>query len=118
MPSLPADPGPPPSLPGDRSASSSPGSPLPGSPPPGSAVGTPRGSLGWGLLGAAVAVLASAVLVLAAASLAGCGSGTTETASGGGGGELDFNGKTLDGVDVSLGGYRGKPLVLAFMASW
>ena len=67
---------------------------------------------------AAVAVLASAVLVLAAASLAGCGSGTTETASGGGGGELDFNGKTLDGVDVSLGGYRGKPLVLAFMASW
>ena len=73
---------------------------------------------------AAVAVLASAALVLAAASLAGCGSGTTETqetaetASGGGGGELDFNGKTLDGVDVSLGGYRGKPLVLAFMASW
>jgi len=70
---------------------------------------------------AAVAVLASAVLVLAAASLVGCGPGTTETqetASGGGGGDLDFNGKTLDGVDVSLGGYRGKPLVLAFMASW
>ena len=74
------------------------------------------------------AMLASAVLVLVAASLTGCGSGTTaetqpeatETTSAGstGGGGLDFSGKTLDGVDVSLGGYRGKPLVLAFMASW
>jgi hypothetical protein len=75
------------------------------------------------------AVVASAVLVLAVASLAGCGSGTTtetqpeatETTSAGstgGGGGLDFSGKTLEGADVSLSGYRGKPLVLAFMASW
>ena len=30
----------------------------------------------------------------------------------------DFSGVTLDGVNVSLSEYRGKPLVLAFMASW
>lgn len=30
----------------------------------------------------------------------------------------DFSGVTLDGVEVSLSEYRGKPLVLAFMASW
>jgi peroxiredoxin len=30
----------------------------------------------------------------------------------------DFSGVTLDGADVSLSEYRGKPLVLAFMASW
>jgi len=72
--------------------------------------------------GGIVALLASAVLVLGVAALAGCGSDTTteitSSESTGGGGELDFSGKTLDGNDVSLGGYRGKPLVLAFMASW
>jgi len=30
----------------------------------------------------------------------------------------DFSGVTLDGLAVSLSEYRGKPLVLAFMASW
>lgn len=30
----------------------------------------------------------------------------------------DFSGVTLDGQEVSLSQYRGKPLVLAFMASW
>lgn len=30
----------------------------------------------------------------------------------------DFTGVTLDGADVSLSEYRGRPLVLAFMASW
>ncbi|MBN1630099.1 MAG: hypothetical protein JW990_10070 [Thermoleophilia bacterium] len=79
------------------------------------------------------ALLAGAALVLGVVALAGCGSSATaETrpdatestssastgGSTGGGGKLDFSGKTLDGTDVSLGGYRGKPLVLAFMASW
>ncbi len=30
----------------------------------------------------------------------------------------DFSGITLEGSQVSLSEYRGKPLVLAFMASW
>ena len=30
----------------------------------------------------------------------------------------DFSGSTLTGEQVSLGSYRGKALVLAFMASW
>jgi thiol-disulfide isomerase/thioredoxin len=30
----------------------------------------------------------------------------------------DFSGTTLDGTQVSLSGYQGKPLVLNFMASW
>ncbi len=44
------------------------------------------------------------------------GSGTTAQGSW----EIapDFSGVTLDGREVSLSEYRGKPLVLAFMASW
>lgn len=87
---------------------------------------TGRRGLGAGVLAAA---LASGVLVLAVATMAGCGSSTTaetqpeatqttSAGSAGGGGALDFSGKTLGGADVSLSGYRGKPLVLAFMASW
>ena len=55
------------------------------------------------------------LLVLATAALAGCGS-----SGGGSGGDTapDFSGTTLSGADVSLAAYRGKPLVLAFMASW
>jgi len=76
--------------------------------------------------GGLAAFLASMVLILTAASLVGCGSErtketqpqVTDTTSAGGSGKLDFSGKTLAGADVSLGGYRGKPLVLAFMASW
>ena len=30
----------------------------------------------------------------------------------------EFSGTTLEGTEVSLSEYRGKPLVLAFMASW
>ena len=65
------------------------------------------------------AAVAGALLVLSTAILAGCSAtdsaGTTSeppaTAP-------DFTGATLDGLQVSLGEYRGKPLVLAFMASW
>jgi hypothetical protein len=64
---------------------------------------------------ASVAVAAFIVALLVVPSL-GCGS----TTSGGGLTKLapDFSGVTLDAVNVSLSQYRGKPLVLAFMASW
>jgi hypothetical protein len=64
------------------------------------------------------ASLLGLVLVLAfmAGLVAGCGSSVA------GGDDSSpapaFSGKTLDGLDVSLDMYRGKPLVLAFMASW
>jgi cytochrome oxidase Cu insertion factor (SCO1/SenC/PrrC family) len=79
---------------------------------------------------AGITVVTGAVLVLATAALAGCSLGTTSTTAplpaGTGyptsatsaGSAPDFSGVTLDGVDVSLSEYRGKPLVLAFMASW
>lgn len=77
----------------------------------------------------ALIVAVGAVLVLAAATLAGCGSDTyaaeptsqattSKTSGGTTGGAPDFSGKTLDGTAVSLSAYRGKPLVLVFMASW
>jgi hypothetical protein len=75
------------------------------------------------------------LLLLATAALVGCGSGATTTTTGSVTTEPpgatttgatvsdreaapDFSGLTLDGLDVSLGEYRGKPLVLAFSASW
>ena len=63
-------------------------------------------------------VLLGTVLVLATAALAGCGSGGSGGTGGGGDAATDFSGTTLDGVEVSLSEYRGKPVVLAFMASW
>jgi hypothetical protein len=61
------------------------------------------------------AAVLGALLVLATVLLAGCGGpGATTTAKT----APDFSGVTLDGSQVSLGQYRGKPLVLAFMASW
>jgi hypothetical protein len=64
---------------------------------------------------ATAAVIAAVVALLALPSL-GCGSVGTS----GGSARLaaDFSGVTLDGANVSLSEYRGKPLVLAFMASW
>lgn len=44
--------------------------------------------------------------------LAACGS------SPGGAAAPDFSGTTLDGKSVSLSLYGGKPLILAFTASW
>jgi cytochrome c biogenesis protein CcmG, thiol:disulfide interchange protein DsbE len=63
------------------------------------------------------APLAVLVLLLAMviAFAAGCGSSTVV---GKGKPAPDFSGTTLDGQSVSLSMYRGKPLVLAFMASW
>lgn len=78
-------------------------------------------------------VIAAFVTLMTVASLAllmGCGAGgttttrpdsTTGTASPPAASEdmaPDFSGVTLEGLDVSLSEYRGKPLVLAFMASW
>ena len=61
--------------------------------------------------------VAGALLVLATALLAGCGgtdSGSDTTVKA----APDFSGVTLAGTQVSLSEYLGKPLVLAFMASW
>ncbi len=30
----------------------------------------------------------------------------------------DFSGTTMDGADVSLAGFRGKPLVIVFWGTW
>jgi hypothetical protein len=62
--------------------------------------------------GAAVTAVLVTVLSLC---FVGCGS--TTTAGGSARAAADFSGVTLDGTSVSLSGYRGKPLVLAFMAS-
>ena len=63
------------------------------------------------------AAVAGALLVLVIVLATGCGGLDS------GGGTLaktapDFDGVTLAGTQVSLSEYRGKPLVLAFMASW
>jgi len=60
----------------------------------------------------ASAAIAAVAVALLAMVLAGCASGTAGRAA------ADFSGVTLQGVNVSLSEYRGKPLVLAFMASW
>lgn len=61
-----------------------------------------------------LAVLAL-LLAMVVAFAAGCGS---STGAAKGSPAPDFSGVTLDGQSVSLSMYRGKPLVLAFMASW
>ncbi|OFW57418.1 MAG: hypothetical protein A2133_06430 [Actinobacteria bacterium RBG_16_64_13] len=64
---------------------------------------------------AGIGITLGTILVLMTGLLAACG-------SGGSGGSRDaappFSGATTDGAAVSLSEYRGKPLVLAFMASW
>ena len=63
------------------------------------------------------AAVIGALLVLAMALVSGCGgsgSSAVTTAQA----APDFSGVTIDGSEVSLSEYRGKPLVLAFMASW
>jgi len=69
------------------------------------------------------AAVLGALLVLAVALLAGCswsatGGSTPGSVTGRTEVAPDFSGVTLDGVQVSLSEYRGKPVVLAFMASW
>jgi hypothetical protein len=63
------------------------------------------------------AAVLGALLVLATAFAVGCGG---SDAGGGITGKTapDFSGVTLGGTRVSLSEYRGRPLVLAFMASW
>jgi len=79
---------------------------------------------------AMLAAFLVASVIASAALLAGCGlDGSTTTKPDSTSGTAapptvsadtapDFTGVTLDGLDVSLSEYRGKPLVLAFMASW
>ena len=66
-----------------------------------------------------LAVGMSAVLALGVAA---CGSDEPAQAQGGGQDEVaaapDFSGTTLDGEEVSLGGFGGKPTILVFWASW
>ncbi|MFH0915924.1 MAG: hypothetical protein V1912_05695 [bacterium] len=73
------------------------------------------GAAGRPRLVATAAIMALIVVLLAVPSL-GCGSSTTT--GGSARAAADFSGVTLDGANVSLSEYRGKPLVLAFMASW
>jgi hypothetical protein len=67
-----------------------------------------------------ITVLAGAVLVLVAFLVACCGLSGASAAGAAGSGDTapDFQVTTLAGDQASLSLYRGKPLVLAFMASW
>ncbi len=60
----------------------------------------------------APALFLAVLLPLMAVLFAGCGSGLVGRAAPG------FVATSLDGAKVSLSEYRGKPVVLAFMASW
>ena len=57
-------------------------------------------------------VVLALLLPLTAVLFVGCGGGLVGRAA------PAFVGTSLDGTKVSLSEYRGKPLVLAFMASW
>lgn len=61
------------------------------------------------------AAILGALVVLAAATMGGCSTSSTGAST-----EMapEVSGVALDGVRVSLTEYRGKPVVLAFMASW
>ena len=63
-----------------------------------------------------------ALLVMVVGLVTGCGSSAGGPSSGSTATTLkaapDFAGTTLDGAEVSLSAYKGKPLILAFMASW
>lgn len=67
--------------------------------------------------------LVLAAVVLLAGVVGGCGSsGATQNHAAGGtaGREVapSFSGTTMDGMKVSSEGFKGKPLVLVFWASW
>jgi len=57
-------------------------------------------------------IVLALLLPLSAVLFVGCGGGLVGRAA------PAFIGTSLDGTKVSLSEYRGKPLVLAFMASW
>ncbi len=71
---------------------------------------------------AGMALSGAVILVLSMVLVAGCGSSTGGSSGAGSSGSSDsapdFEVTTLAGDQASLGIYRGKPLVLAFMASW
>lgn len=62
------------------------------------------------------------VLIMAAALTLGCSGGSAGEGGSEGGSDRplapSFSGTTMDGAQVSLGDYAGKPVVLVFMASW
>lgn len=62
------------------------------------------------------------MVALVAILLVGCGSDDDSATAGANTSsslvEAGFSGVTLDGTEVSLSDYRGKPLVLVFMATW
>ena len=67
-----------------------------------------------------VMTLSLAALLVALVALAGCGGSGGVSSGGGGAGAkaADFSGMTLDGQQVSLESFKGKPLALVFWASW
>jgi cytochrome oxidase Cu insertion factor (SCO1/SenC/PrrC family) len=71
---------------------------------------------------AATAGMAAFLVALIAVLSVACGSPATSSTGGAisttAQADAGFSGVTLDGTEVSLSQYRGKPLVLAFMASW
>ena len=72
--------------------------------------------------GMLTAGMVALLVVLMAVFLVGCGSAASSTTGDTGGSstslETGFSGVTLDGTEVSLSQYRGRPLVLTFMATW
>jgi cytochrome oxidase Cu insertion factor (SCO1/SenC/PrrC family) len=66
----------------------------------------------------AFALLASPAVVLGCGSGDDSSSGTTAAGGGSTSPAADFSGTTLDGQDVSLASFAGKPLVLVFWGSW
>ncbi|MBC7293543.1 MAG: redoxin domain-containing protein [Thermoleophilia bacterium] len=80
-----------------------------------------RGLNGSRAMLATASLLTLLLLLVGLLAAAGCGAAkTTGTAApeASGSSAPDFSGSTLTGEQVSLGSYRGKALVLAFMASW
>jgi cytochrome oxidase Cu insertion factor (SCO1/SenC/PrrC family) len=78
-----------------------------------------RGSRGYlaitaGMAAFLVALIAVLFVACGSPATSSTGGATATTAEANAG----FSGVTLDGTEVSLSEYRGKPLVLAFMASW
>jgi hypothetical protein len=66
------------------------------------------------LLAAGLPLILGVLLAGVALAAASCGTAATIAR----GPAPDFSGTTIEGVSVSPSEYRGKPLVLAFMASW
>ncbi len=73
-------------------------------------------------LGAFTTGMLAFLVALVAVLSVGCGSAGTAATGGASTSstamEAGFSGVTLDGTQVSLSQYRGRPLVLVFMATW